>query len=233
MAQKGAMEGIDIRVVVLVGRRSFGRCPISSRVPAALWPVAGKPVLERLLQHLADEGIGPVKICCDEEVADSVRAIRADDRLAVDLVIEELSSGTAGCLRDAVAEDPGDLIVVLSGSILCPPSIRDLIEAHTGADADLTMAFNSGPQGSRPAEIYLCRRGDLPLPPAGAEADSGRWVFGYQGRADSCDSARWRHGSPRRLAVRCGEFPRSSRLFRCPVDLSERRRAASEGIQVL
>jgi len=171
MAEMGTMGDLDIRVVVLVGRRSFGRCPISSRVPAALWPVAGKPVLERLLRHLADEGIGRVKICCDEEVADSVRAIRADERLAVDLVIEELSSGTAGCLRDAVAEDPGDLIVVFSGSIMCPPSIRDLVEAHTCADADLTMAFNSGPQGSRPAEIYVCRPRVLSRIPAGGYSD--------------------------------------------------------------
>jgi len=30
-----------IKVVVLAGGRDFGRCPLASQLPTALWPVAG------------------------------------------------------------------------------------------------------------------------------------------------------------------------------------------------
>ncbi|MBN2133430.1 MAG: exosortase [Sedimentisphaerales bacterium] len=148
---------------------------MADRLPAALWPVAGKPVLVRLLRHLADEGVQEVAICCDQAVADLVEAGEIDDRLEIRYVVEELSSGTAGCLRDAAGADPGDLTVVFSGAMLCPPSIESLIEADETRGADLTMVFNPGQQGGsdrgRPAEIYLCRPGVLKHIPAGGYSD--------------------------------------------------------------
>jgi exosortase len=172
MAEKKVFDAAGIRTVVLVARQDFGRSALVTQLPAALWPIAGKPVLERLLHHLADDGIKNVALCCAEDMSASVAAVQSDHRLAVKLVTEKLTSGTAGCLRDAVADDPGDLIMVLSGSIVCPPSIRDLVEAHTAGRADLTMVFNPGPLNEpsdwTSAEIYLCRPEVLKLiPPEG------------------------------------------------------------------
>jgi exosortase len=60
-----------------------------------------------------------------------------------------------------VASDPGDLILVLSGSMLAPPALGGLVEAHRAGGADLTLVFNpSSGRGAAlggPAEIYLCR----------------------------------------------------------------------------
>jgi hypothetical protein len=52
-----------IRAVILVGSCDFNRCLLPSRLPTASWTVAGKPVLERLLTHLADQGIKRVAVC--------------------------------------------------------------------------------------------------------------------------------------------------------------------------
>jgi len=175
MTDKAALDETRIRTVVLVGRQDFGRCPLAARLPVALWPVGGKPMLERLLRHLAGEGIRSVALCCGDSVSRSVGAIQTDSQLAVRLVVEELSSGTAGCLRDAVTADPGDLILVLSGSMVCPPSIRDLVDAHTSSQADLTVAFNPDSSGESAhgasAEIYLCRPDVLNLVPGGGYCD--------------------------------------------------------------
>ncbi len=175
MTENAAFDQIRIRTVVLVGRRDFGRCPLAARLPVALWPVGGKPMLERLLRHLADQGIRNVALCCDETASPSIAAIPMDNRLTVRLVIEELSSGTAGCLRDAVAADPGDLILVLSSSMVCPPSIGDLVAAHTRSGADLTVVFNPDPSGGSShgasAGIYLCRPDVLKLVPVGGYCD--------------------------------------------------------------
>lgn len=175
MTGKTACDTVDIRAVVLVGRQDFGRCPLAARLPAALWPIAGKPVVERLLCHLADEGVRNVALCCGRDILASVGAVRHDSRLAVRLVTEELSSGTAGCLRDATGADPGDLIIVFSGSIVCPPPIRGLVESHMTSQADLTVVFNpdlsSASSHASPAEIYLCRPDILKHIPAGGYCD--------------------------------------------------------------
>jgi exosortase len=128
-----------------------------------------------MLNHLADEGIRKVMICCGSDISAAVGAVRVDSRLNAKLVTEELSSGTAGCLRNAVAEDAGDLVLAFSGSIACPPSIRELVAMHVANQADLTMVFN--PDGSgrerhgRPAEIYLCQPEILKLIPGGGYHD--------------------------------------------------------------
>ncbi len=175
MTENAGFDDARIRTVVLVGRQDFGRCALAARLPVALWPIAGKPAVERLLCHLADEGVQGVALCCDSTVSGSVGAIEMDRRLTVRLVVEQLSSGTAGCLRDAVASDPGDLIVVFSGSMVRPPSIRDLIDGHMRNAADLTAVFNPDPSGKSAygtsAEIYLCRPNVLRLIPAGGYSD--------------------------------------------------------------
>lgn len=168
-------EELRIRTVVLVGARDFGRCPLTGQIPAALWPVADTPVLVRLLDRLADEGIRDVTVCCGEDVAADVETACESSRLSVILMAEELTSGTAGCLRDAVAGDPGDLMLVLSGSMVMPPSLPALIDAHRASGAELTMVFNPG-RGDGvlygpPAEIYLCQPSILHHVPAGGYAD--------------------------------------------------------------
>lgn len=165
----------DIRTVVLVGRQDFGRCPLAARRPTALWPIGSRPALSRLLDHLADEGIESVVVCCGDDVSASVGAACENAPLSVTLLTEDLTKGTAGCLRDAVASDPGDLLIVLSGSIVSPPSIGPLIEGHRTSGAELTAVFNPSRPGETPcgpsAEIYLCRPDTLRHIPGGGYSD--------------------------------------------------------------
>ncbi len=148
-------------MVVLVGARDFGRCPLAAHVPTALWPMADKPVLAHLLDHLAAAGFGRAAVCCAKDDAAAVRTVCQTAPLDTAAVIEELTAGTAGCIRDAVGSDPGDLILVLSAGMLAPPALEDLIEAHQAGGAELTVVFNPGrnPEVSpgSTAEIYLCR----------------------------------------------------------------------------
>jgi len=172
MTSRNPWHGLEIRAVVLVGGRDFGRCPLAAHLPTALWPVAEQPALAHLLQHLADAGLRHVAVCCAKDDATAVGAVCQDAPLEVALVAEDLPAGTAGGLRDAVASDPGDLILVLSGSMMAPPDIEDLIEAHQAGGAELTLVFNPSPNretapGSS-AEIYLCRPQTLHhIPPRG------------------------------------------------------------------
>ncbi len=175
MIEKSRIRELDIRTVVLVGGRDFGRCPLAARLPAALWPLADRPALAVLLDHLVREGLSHATVCCAGEVVADVEAVCKTSRLTTTVMAEELSCGTGGCLRDAASSDPGDLILVLSGSMAAPPSLAELVDAHLSGKADLTVVFNPGwPDRTQPgaaAEIFLCGRQVLTHIPAGGYSD--------------------------------------------------------------
>ena len=47
----------NTEVIILAGARDFGRSPLASRLPTALWPVMGRPVIELLLENLKQQGL--------------------------------------------------------------------------------------------------------------------------------------------------------------------------------
>ncbi|MBN2312587.1 MAG: exosortase [Sedimentisphaerales bacterium] len=151
---------VNAKAVILVGSRDFGRCPLASRLSTPLWPVVGKTVLERLLTHLANEGIRQAVVCSGEEGLALAESIRVDDRLEVEFLDETLPVGTAGCLRDAVRGEEDALLFVFSASVVSPPDIGVLIDAHNAGKSDLTVILNpeyddSSPTGQATG-IYVC-----------------------------------------------------------------------------
>ncbi|MEJ2056159.1 MAG: NDP-sugar synthase, partial [Calditrichaceae bacterium] len=148
--------------IILVGNCDFGRCPIASRLRTAFWPIAGKTVLERLLCHLADQGIKQAVICGGD--ADSLKGIKnlIGNRLALSFFDESLPVGTAGCIREALKDKTEELLIVLPAGIVNPPAIDVLIKAHVDGRSDLTLMLNPCYQDHKyfndASEIYVCNR---------------------------------------------------------------------------
>lgn len=148
-----------VKAVILAGNRDFGRCPLGTHLPAALWPVAGKPAIERLLISLADQGIKQATICSS---GDSLPAesIQPDSRLRVNFLDEPLPVGTAGCIRDAAGDQTDALFLVLPAAIISPPKIDVLLEAHHNGKSDLTVMLNPSQEDSKltgqASGIYIC-----------------------------------------------------------------------------
>jgi hypothetical protein len=117
MPQDIATGSPRIRAVVLVSRPDFGRCALAVRSPTALWPVLNETSLELLLRRLAAEGIEDMVVCCGQDAAADVEPVCRRFGSATRVLTEGLAAGTAGCLRDAVADSPADVIIVFSGSI--------------------------------------------------------------------------------------------------------------------
>jgi exosortase len=130
-----------VKAVILAGNRDFGRCPLGTHLPAALWPVAGKPVIERLLISLADQGIKQATICSSGGSLPA-ESIQPDSRLRVNFLDEPLPAGTAGCIRDAAGDQTDALFLVLPAAIISPPKIDVLLEAHHNGKSDLTVMLN-------------------------------------------------------------------------------------------
>ena len=150
----------NIKAVILVGNSDFGRCPLASRLPPALWPVAGKPALERLLNHLADQGIKQAVVCGGGAAFLLARTILTDDRLDMDFFDESLPVGTAGCIRGGVSEQTDELLLVFPAGILCPPEVDVLMKAHRDGRSDLTVMLNptygDDIYSEQASGIYVC-----------------------------------------------------------------------------
>lgn len=149
-----------IKAVILVGNRDFNRCPLASRVPTALWPVAGKSVLERLLCHLADEGIRQAVVCSSGEGSLLAESIHADERLDLEFLDEPLPVGTAGSLRSATTDGTEALLLVFPASVISPPKIDVLLNAHHEGQSDLTVMLNpdcgNNSNTGQASGIYVC-----------------------------------------------------------------------------
>jgi exosortase len=162
---KQSVKRQKIKAVVLVGSRDFGRSPLASRLHTALWPVAGKLALERLLDHLAEQGMKRVVVCSGGEGSLLAKSIHADSRLELDFLDESLLVGTAGCIRDAAGDETDELLLVFPGSLVCPPKIDMLISEHLDGQSELTVMLNpcrgNVEQAEQASGIYVCNPGLL------------------------------------------------------------------------
>ncbi len=158
--EKQTVKKQKIKAVILAGCRDFGRCPVATRLPTALWPVLEKPALEHLLVYLAKQGIKQATICSNGDSSLLEESIHVDKRLDIKFLSEKLPAGTAGCIRDTISDKSDALILVLPASIVSPPSIEMLLNAHRQGQSDLTVMFNpnyrNGKLSGEPAGIYVC-----------------------------------------------------------------------------
>jgi exosortase len=157
---KQSVEKQKIKAVVLVGSRDFGRSELVSRLRTALWPVAGKPALEHLLDNLAEQGVKRAVVCSGSEDSLLARSINADSRLELEFLDESLPAGTAGCIRDAARDEKDTLLLVFPGSLICPPKLDMLISEHLKGRCDLTVVLNpchgNVEQTEQTSGIYVC-----------------------------------------------------------------------------
>ena len=161
----------DIVGIVLVGERDFGRCPLASSLPTALWPVVDKPAMEHLLLRLSDYGVKQTIVCSncgDTAVRDAVDVNNYNMNL--EFLESPLPIGTAGCIRDAFWGDCDSLLLVLPASMVNVPDIETLIQAHYSGKCELTVVLNpaganNGSNGE-PTGIYVCEPTVLKYIPA-------------------------------------------------------------------
>ena len=149
----------DVKAVILVGGRDFGRCPTATRLNRALWPVAGKPVLQHLIEHISNQGVRRFVICCENRADQTRQTLQIPAHLDVRFVEETMPRGTAGCVRDAAEPGRDELLFVFQACTLVPPDIHEMIEAHRQGQAEMTVFFNpaAGPDDTLlyDAQLYI------------------------------------------------------------------------------
>ncbi|MHC4740889.1 MAG: exosortase [Planctomycetota bacterium] len=169
------VKGDTIRVIILAGQRDFGRSRLAADLPAPLWPVAGKPALQRILDSLAAQGIVDAVICSNGQSSLLSESVHPSGDINVSFMEEVLPVGTAGALRDAARGCRDVLFVVVPASMVSIPDIQMLLEAHNSGKCDLTVMFN--PDDGNPGQwgstsgIHVCSGKVLEYIPSGGYFD--------------------------------------------------------------
>ena len=150
----------NIKAIILAGSRDFGRCPVASKLPPALWPILVKPALQRLLEHLSRQGIKQATVCSNGDVSLLQRSITNVSSIHLKFLDESLPVGTAGCIRDAANGDTNALFLVFRAGIISLPDVDILIRTHRVGKSDLTAIFEPDLENAHPAgktsDIYIC-----------------------------------------------------------------------------
>lgn len=195
-----------IETIILAGSNDFGRCPVASQLPTALWPVFGEPVLRRSVVHLANQGMKHITICSHEDDSLLKKAVDIEKITAAEIKFtnEPLPAGTAGSLRDAIKNKKAKLLVVLPVGIVRPPDMDFLIDVHHKQGADLTAVFNTSSQNDatkyEATGIYVCNPSVLRYIPAEGYCDIKEGLIPELLRADA--------------HVSCAVLPESTGNFR-------------------
>ena len=121
--------------------------PLTQTIPKPLIPMANKPIMELILNHLKDFGVKEV-IANTHYLADKIHERFEDNKLGIDFnyLYEEELSGTAGGVKKCEwFFTPGETFIVMSGDSLTDVDLGALVQKHKDSGAIATMALREVP----------------------------------------------------------------------------------------
>lgn len=171
---------IGLAAVIPVGFVDFGRYPLRSRLPQALWPFGLKPILQGIIEGLARQGIRRIIICVGGDTGVIESLVTIPEGTETVYLSQEFTRGSAGCLYDAAQKIPDSLLLLCQSNLLRIPDLSALVAAHGQGGADITMAIcperstdngedNSADGGLAP--FVLCNRSILQTVPTEGYCD--------------------------------------------------------------
>ena len=128
--------------VILAGGRGTRLRPATGDLPKPMVPVAGRPILERLVLHLVGSGISDVRLAVGYGADVIERHFGNGKRFGcrITYLREEQPLGTAGPLRGLLDASLDQPIIVLNGDLVTSFSVSGLLSAHGSTGAVLTVA---------------------------------------------------------------------------------------------
>ncbi len=141
------------RAVILAGGRGTRLRSVTGDLPKPMVPVAGRPILERLVLHLVGAGINDISLAVGygADVIEQHFGDGAAFGCTITYLAEDKPRGTAGPLRGLIeaglleelgSPDPtrSSPLIVLNGDLVTSFSISGLLATHRATAARLTVA---------------------------------------------------------------------------------------------
>jgi dTDP-glucose pyrophosphorylase len=133
--------------VVLAGGRGTRLGQLTTTTPKPMLPVAGRPILERIVLHLVGSGITTVYLSVGY-LADQIRdhfGTGADFGCDIRYLDEDpaIPLGTGGPLRalQELSTAPSDPVLVLNGDLVTSFSVGGILHHHAHSRAAMTVAL--------------------------------------------------------------------------------------------
>jgi dTDP-glucose pyrophosphorylase len=136
----GRRSGPDTPVVIMAGGLGNRLRPLTEQTPKPLLTVGGRPILETLLERLADQGFQQFHFAVRYKAA-MIRDRFGDGRawgVRITYLEEEEQLGTAGALR-LLAPVPTVPVLVVNGDLMTNVNAERMLEFHEEQQAVATM----------------------------------------------------------------------------------------------
>src|SRR3954471_15272116 len=140
MASERMGNTLDHATIIAGGIGSRAHGMTGDRIPKALLPVAGVPIVFRQLEVLAREGIKAVTVLAGhlgDQLSPAMAQQAARLSLQIDVAVETQPLGTAGCLTALGPRQDATLIVY--GDMLFDMDLSRLAAFHQAQGAMLTI----------------------------------------------------------------------------------------------
>ncbi|MBX7243238.1 MAG: nucleotidyltransferase family protein [Bacteroidia bacterium] len=127
--------------ILLAGGMGTRLKSVISDIPKPMAPVAGKPFLTYLFQYLFKHGIQKTVLSVGYKHEVILETYGSNFKnIELDYAVETQPLGTGGGIRLALEKCESEHIFIVNGDTFFDVSLKDLMDAHTEKDADLTIA---------------------------------------------------------------------------------------------
>ncbi len=138
----GAPRARDNLVVIMAGGRGVRLAPLTQTCPKPMLKVAGRPLLETIIERLRAQGFGRFRLAVNY-LAEMIEDHFGDGSgmgVEIDYLREDHPRGTAGAL--SLVRDPiTSPMLVMNGDVLTRMAFGGLIDFHEEHDARATLCL--------------------------------------------------------------------------------------------
>ncbi len=136
--------GVGLQGVILAAGKGSRLHPITLKRSKAMLPILGRPMVERVMETICDNGVRDFLLVVSAEDKDIVRHFTDECTLDVDVqfVVQQERKGMADALRQAAPYIRGDFVLSACDNLTSAAHVRELLscrEGHPGAGAVLSV----------------------------------------------------------------------------------------------
>jgi len=134
-------KALPNKAVIMAGGMGTRLNPLTLQTPKPLLPVAGRPMIELIIEHLSDEGIRQFFISTNYLAEKFPETLGDGSHLGVEItyIREDKQLGTLGALSLLDREKLTEPIVVTNGDVLSKLSVESFLQHHSESGAALTI----------------------------------------------------------------------------------------------
>lgn len=142
---------MGMKAVIMAGGEGRRLKAVTGDLPKPMVPLLGKPLMERTVERLRENGITDICATLGYNPAPILSHFGGGEDFGVHLSwrIEDKPLGTAGGVKNCMDFIGSEPFLVLSGDAACDFDLRRLAEEHTRSGAAVTMALYESPDPLR------------------------------------------------------------------------------------